>query len=98
MAFDKYLNDVPGTKKGDIVLFALSTCGWCKKTKKLLDDLGVAYKYVDVDLLEGEARKEVVAELERWNRNRSFPTMVINNDNCIIGFQEQKTREALGSG
>jgi glutaredoxin-like protein NrdH len=32
---------VPGKKKADIMLFALSTCVWCGKTKKLLDDMGL---------------------------------------------------------
>ena len=31
-----------------IFLFALSTCVWCKKTKKLLDQFGVKYDYADV--------------------------------------------------
>jgi len=35
------LTHVDGKKAGHIVIYALSTCPWCKKTKKLLDDLGV---------------------------------------------------------
>ena len=35
------------------MLYALSTCVWCRRTKQLLDQLGVEYDYVDVDLLEG---------------------------------------------
>jgi glutaredoxin-like protein NrdH len=87
---------VEGEKKGDIVLYALSTCGWCKKTKKLLADLGVEYHFVDVDLLEGEPREEVLKELEGWNPRRTFPTLVVN-DECIVGFKEDKIKEALGS-
>jgi glutaredoxin len=44
---------VDGKDVGDIKMFALSTCGWCKKTKAFLSDHGIAYSYVDVDLLEG---------------------------------------------
>ena len=50
---------VAGKKKNDVLLFALSTCVWCKKTKKLLTDLGVEYSFVDVDLCTGEERNEV---------------------------------------
>ena len=31
---------VKGENKGNIVLFALSTCGWCNKTRKLIEELG----------------------------------------------------------
>jgi len=31
---------VAGKNKGQILLYALSTCVWCKKTKQLLDQLG----------------------------------------------------------
>ena len=41
---------VEGENKGKILLYALSTCGWCRKTRQLLDDLGVAYDYIYVDL------------------------------------------------
>lgn len=42
------LEHVDGENKGNIVLFALSTCGWCKKTRMLIEDLGVEYDYIYV--------------------------------------------------
>jgi glutaredoxin-like protein NrdH len=45
------LQHVAGKNKGHIVLYALSTCPWCKKTKKLLEDMGVDYYFGDVDLM-----------------------------------------------
>jgi glutaredoxin-like protein NrdH len=95
MALEQYATQVSGTNKGDILLYALSTCGWCRKTKNLLSDLGVQYRYIDVDLLQGEARAEVVDEIRRWNPNRSFPTVVIDNSKCIVGFREDELKEAL---
>ena len=97
MAFEKYAKKVQGKKRADILLFALSTCGWCRKTKNLLDELGVEYRYIDVDLLEGQDKKEVVAEVTRWNPSSSYPTMVINNKS-IVGYQEEKIKQAVGSG
>ncbi len=86
---------VPGTKKGEIMLYALSTCEWCRKTRELLTDLGVDYSYVYVDLLSGEERNRVAGEMAKWNRARSFPTMVINNSTVIIGFLDDRIREVL---
>jgi len=85
---------VPGKKLAPVMLYALSTCIWCKKTKKLLDDLGVEYDYLYVDLESGEAKQEAIATVTKWNPQCSFPTMVIANK-CIIGFREDEIREAL---
>ena len=92
------MKQVTGKKKGDVLLYALSTCGWCRKTKDLLGDLGVEYRYIDVDLLDSEAKSEAIKEITDWNPRCSFPTLVINNDRCIVGYQADKIREALGSG
>ena len=56
------LKHVPGKKVGDIKIYALSTCPWCKKTKDLLDSLGIEYSFEDVDLLTGEEREKTVAK------------------------------------
>ncbi len=87
---------VKGKNKGKITLFALSTCGWCKKTKKLLAELGVEHHFVDVDLLEGELQEEILKEMEEWNPRRTFPTLVVN-DQCVVGFKEDKIKEVLGA-
>jgi hypothetical protein len=34
-------------------------------------------------------------EVERWNPKGSFPTLVIRDRQCIVGFQEKEIREAL---
>ena len=85
---------VDGKKNGNIMLYALSTCVWCKMTKKLLGDLGVDFSYVFVDLLQGTDQDLAMGEVKRWNPSGSFPTLVIN-DRSIVGFQEDKIREAL---
>jgi len=87
---------VNGRNKGSVLLFALSTCGWCAKTKDLLRQMGVAFDFVYVDLLEGQDQDEAMQAVEKWNPNGSFPTLVINNSRSIIGFREQDIREALG--
>jgi glutaredoxin len=87
------LQHVAGKNKGRIVLYALSTCPWCKKTKKLLDDLGVEYYFGDVDLMSDTEKKEALQVIKKWNSSTSFPTMVIDDDRCIIGFQENKIKD-----
>jgi glutaredoxin len=89
------LNHVAGKKKGKIMLYALSTCGWCKKTKALLNELGVEYDYTDVDLLKGEEQAATVKEIMKFNPECNFPTLVINSQKCIVGYKEDDIREAL---
>jgi glutaredoxin-like protein NrdH len=87
---------VEGVNKGHVVLYALSTCAWCKKTKKLLNDMGVEYYYIDMDLLQGKEREKVLDEVQKWNPRCSFPTIVVNDDVCIVGYDESKIKEVLG--
>ncbi len=88
------MNRVEGSDFGPIKLFTLSTCVWCKKMKALLKEMDVAYEYVDVDIVEGEDREKVLDELRSFNPRCSFPSLVVNNT-CIVGYQEEKIKEAL---
>ena len=89
------IEHVDGNNKGKIMLYALSTCAWCKKTKIYLDKIGVEYSYIYVDLLEEDDQSKTMDEVQRWNPRGSFPTLVINNKECIVGFKEDKIKEAL---
>jgi glutaredoxin len=86
------LEHVDGENKGKVVLFALSTCQWCRKTRMLLEELKVEYHYIYVDLTSGSERDEVVNELEKWNPDISFPTIVIDNKDIIIGYEVDKIK------
>ena len=92
---ESYVQHVNGKKVADVLLYALSTCVWCRKTKTLLSELGVEYDFVDVDLLTGGDRQKVMAEVQRWNPARSFPVVVINNEKAIVGFDELKVKDAV---
>jgi glutaredoxin-like protein NrdH len=90
------IKQVTGQNRGGIMLYALSTCVWCKKTKAFLNDLGVEYRYLDVDLVPAGEKEAVLAEMGRWNPSRNFPTIVINNRTAVVGFQPERIKEALG--
>jgi glutaredoxin-like protein NrdH len=89
------IEHVSGKNAGKIMLYALSTCIWCRKTKQLLTDLGVEYDFLYVDLLQGQEREQAVALIEKWNPDGSFPTMVVNDSKGIIGFKEDEIKGAL---
>ncbi len=78
--------------------YFLSTCGWCRKTKRFLDASNVDYEYEYVDLLTGDDKVRALAEVEQFNPRRSFPTVVISNEETkvVIGYKEDRLREVLG--
>ena len=90
------MKKVPGSKKTKPVkLYALSTCGWCRKTKDLLNKHKVEYEYCDVDELTGEDRKKVMAEVIKLNPHGSYPTILVG-DEVVVGFDEARMTELLG--
>jgi len=79
-----------------VKVYSLSTCPWCKKVKRFLDEKEVQYEAVDVDLTQGEEQKVALEEVEKLTGKRAFPVTVIN-DQVIQGFKEEEIEEALKS-
>ena len=78
-----------------VKMYTISTCSHCKATKKFMDECKLQYEFTDVDLLEGEERKAILEDVRRLNPRCSFPTIIIG-DTVVVGYQEDKIREALG--
>ena len=78
-----------------IKLYSLSTCAYCQAIKKMLRDLDVPHEFVDGDLLEGQERDALLAELRLLNPSCSFPTINIDGQ-TITGFKVQEIKEAIG--
>lgn len=78
-----------------VKIYTLSTCSHCKAAKKFLNDLEISFEFTDVDLLEGEEKALVIDEVKKYNPRLTFPTIVVNGDRIIIGFQDREIREAL---
>lgn len=89
------IEHVNGENRGKILLYALSTCGWCKKTKEFLNKIGVEYSYIYVDLVEESEKDKVIKEVKKCNPRNSFPTIVINDKECIVGYKEEEIRKVL---
>jgi glutaredoxin-like protein NrdH len=81
--------------KHKVFLYALSTCAWCKQTKKFLQDNGIEYEYVDVDLCSEEDQEKVSKDILSKGGRLSYPAIIINNRIVINGFRVDKIKEAL---
>ena len=88
---------VPGRHdEHHVAFYGISTCIWCKRTRKFLEDQGVAFDYVYLDLLSGQEREETLAQVRRWNPAVSFPILVVDDSKCVIGYRPESIKEALG--
>ncbi len=86
---------VDGEDRGDLVLYALSTCHWCAMTKELLQSQNVKFRYVYADLLPPDEIEEAIREVERFNPAGSFPTLVINGKDAVVGYKEAEIRRII---
>lgn len=77
-----------------VKIYSLSTCSHCRSTKKLLNECSVEYDFVDVDVLEKDERKAIIADIKKINSKCSFPTIVIG-EKVIVGYKEKEIKEAL---
>jgi glutaredoxin-like protein NrdH len=86
---------VPGPNaKHRVTLYALSTCGWCHKTKGFLDANHIQYEYIDVDQCQADERSEVSNKVRELNPRGSFPTVQVDAE-VVTGFDEDRMRELL---
>jgi glutaredoxin len=79
-----------------VLIYAISTCAWCKMTKKFLSDNNVEYEYVDVDLTDDEDHEKIREDITSRGGEPSYPTIIVDDKTVITGFRKDKIKEALG--
>lgn len=91
MPFQKIMGK---NNKHKVTVFALSTCGWCRMTKELLNSNGIEYQFIDVDLTTGAEREDIITQVRQLNPRGSFPTIKID-DQVVVGYDEEKIKDLL---
>lgn len=87
---------VPGkNKKHNVLVYALSTCAWCKLTKNFLEDNNIEYEYVDVDLSTGGDRERIRREILKRGGRLNYPAIIIDDKTLINGFRKEEIQESL---
>ena len=85
----------------DVHLYALSTCPYCRMTKKYLDENNITYELTEVDLLEGSPsdaetpKGAAAAEVKKLSGGTSFPVLVVG-DEVVVGFNKGRIAQVLG--
>jgi glutaredoxin-like protein NrdH len=77
------------------MLYTLSTCVHCSAAKRFLKENDIEYDYVDVDKLEGSERQDMLSKMLTESGSMRFPTIIIGKK-VLVGFYEDKLKEALG--
>lgn len=89
---------VAGTREGpQITVYALSTCGFCKKAMNYLQTNGFGYRYVYVDQIPVETKTEAKKELKaRYKADIAFPFVTVGDSAHLVGFIEADWKLTLG--
>ena len=81
----------------DICVYALSTCGFCKRGINFLRENKFKFRYLYVDLNGQDLRLRTKKELsDKYNERIGFPFVVINDgEKILVGFKEEKWKETF---
>ena len=77
-----------------VIVYALSTCPWCRKTKKFFTDHEIPFNYVDYDLADQITQEGIMRELDAAGAS-GFPFVRIG-EQVIVGYQPDGFSAALG--
>ncbi len=93
---DKHAQTIEGGKESrDITLLTLSTCMWCKKCKRWLNERDVKYRYVDLDKIPHEEKAKILDFLkETYNSRISYPFMICDEDH-VVGYDPGKYEKLM---
>jgi glutaredoxin len=69
-------------------MYTLSTCPWCRKTKKFFTEHNIPFDFIDYDLADEETQERIMKELDANGAN-GFPFVKIGND-VIIGYNPER--------
>jgi mycoredoxin len=74
-----------------VTLYSAPWCGYCRITKRFLDEHGVAYTEINIDEDEAAALR-----VQQWNNgNRTIPTLDINGT-ILTNPPPSQLRQVLG--
>jgi glutaredoxin-like protein NrdH len=87
---------VQGTnKQHKVIVYAISTCVWCKMTKQYLKDNKIEYDYMDVDLCTPKEKEKIHQDILKRGGALSYPTTIVDDKTLITGFRKDLLKEAL---
>jgi glutaredoxin len=78
-----------------VSMYTLSTCPWCRKTKKFFAERNVPFTYIDYDLADEATQERISQELDAAGAT-GFPFVKIG-DEVVSGYQPALYSSLLNS-
>ncbi|CAJ38026.1 glutaredoxin family protein [Methanocella arvoryzae] len=79
-----------------ISMYTLSTCPFCRKTKKYFRDRGIQFDYIDYDTADEKEQERIAADMMKHTDHIAFPFVRIG-DTVVIGFNPDRYELLLKS-
>jgi len=74
-------------------MYSTSWCGYCKRLKSQLNDLGITFDEVNIEEVPGTA--EIVEKVN--NGNQTVPTLVFSDGTAMTNPSAKQVQEKLAS-
>ena len=81
----------------NLKLYALSTCGFCKRAIEFLKARKIQFQYIYLDKIDVDKKREIKADLKQKYKNLPvFPVLTVRDEQAVSGFREEEYRKVLG--
>ena len=97
---EKLAKDVDGENGAEekILIFTLSTCMWCKKCKRFLNEHNIKYRYIDVDQIDYQDKATLLEYLRgKYQPRVSYPFFTCESGH-VVGYDPNQYMELLNKG
>jgi mycoredoxin len=82
-----------GANLMSFTMYSTSWCGYCKRLKSQLNDLGITFEEVNIEEVPGTA--EIVEKVN--NGNQTVPTLVFSDGSALTNPSAKQVQEKLQS-
>ncbi|WP_406660659.1 glutaredoxin family protein [Methanolobus sp. ZRKC3] len=77
-----------------VVIYALSTCPWCRKAKKYFRELEIPFESTDYDKADKDTQQAIKQDCKAHGEEMSFPFVKIDDD-VVVGYAPDKYKKLL---
>jgi len=75
-------------------MYTLSTCPWCRKTKKFFKDRNLPFEFIDYDLAPRDVQEKIAKEMMQYTDHIAFPFLKIDGQ-VVVGYNPEKWEAIL---
>ncbi len=77
-----------------VMMYTLSTCPWCRKTKKYFAEHHIPFEFTDYDLADDPTQAKIMSEMDADGAT-GFPYVRIG-DHVVEGYRPDRFDSLLG--